>query len=141
MLSLRMFAVAAYGLVGLGLMAQGYRYLVALRYMHYHAQVVHEGWAELKKSEQRLILGLLRGFGAGMLCVGFTTVFVALGPFREGAYFAAFFLAILSIAYTLMLVRVTRFALLPGAAPITVTSIMFGLAIAASLAGVLEWVI
>ena len=141
MLTLRMFAVAAYGLVGLGLMAQGYRYLVALRYMHYHADVVHEGWAQLKKAQQRLILGLLKGFGAGMLCVGFTTVFVAFGPFREGAYLASFFLAILSITYTLMLVRVTRFALLPGAAPITVTSIMLGLAIAAGLAGCLQWVV
>jgi len=141
MLSLRLFAVAAYGLVGLGLMAQGFRYLIALRYMHYHADVVHEGWAQLKKSEQRLILGLLRGFGAGMFCVGFTTVFIAVGPFRDGAYLAHWFMALLTIAYSVMLVRVTRFALLPGAAPIMVTSIMLGLAVAASLAGCLQWVL
>jgi len=134
-----MFAVAAYGLVGLGLMAQGARYLVASRYMHYHAEAAHEGWAQLKKAEQRLILGLLRGFGAGMLCVGFTTVFVSVGPFRDGAYLASWFLAILSIAYTLMLVRVTRFALLPNAAPILVTSIMLCLAVAGALAGCLQW--
>jgi hypothetical protein len=141
MLTLRMFAVAAYGLVGLGLIAQGFRYLVASRYMHYHADVVHEGWGQLKKSEQRLILGLLRGFGAGMFCVGFTTVFVSVGPFRDGAYLASWFLAILSIAYTVMLVRVTRFALLPKAAPIMVTSIMLGLSVAAALAGWLQWVV
>jgi hypothetical protein len=134
-----MFAVAAYGLVGLGLMAQGFRYLVALRYMHYHAEVVHEGWAQLKKNEQRLILGLLRGFGAGMFCVGFTTVFSAFGPLRDGAFLAHWFMAVLTIVYTVMLVRVTRFALLPGAAPIAITSIMLGLAVAASAAGILQW--
>jgi hypothetical protein len=128
------FAVAAYCVVGLGLAAQGQRYLLASKYMHYHADVVHEGWGQLKKSEQRLILGLLKGFGAGMLCLGLACVVVALGPLRDGAYQAHWILALITVTYTALLVHITRFALLPGAAPIAVTTAMFVMAIGAALA-------
>jgi hypothetical protein len=137
MLALRDFAVTAYSVVGLGLAAQGLRYLVASQFMHYHADVVQEHWSELKPTEQRLMLGLLKGFGAGMFCLGLTTVFVALGPLRDGAYMAHWFLAFLAISYTALLVHVTRFALLPHAAPIAVTTIMCALSVAAAIA---SWV-
>jgi hypothetical protein len=132
---LRDFAVTAYCIVGVGLAAQGLRYFVASQYMHYHADVIQEQWTELKPNEQRLMLGLLKGFGAGMLCLGLTLAFVALGPFRDGAYMAHWFLAVSAISYTALLVHITRFALLPGAAPIVVTKTMCGLSIAAALAG------
>lgn len=134
MFTLRGFAVAAYCLVGVGLGLQGLRYLLASKYMHYHADVVHEGWGQLKKNEQRLILGLLKGFGAGMLCLGLACVVVALGPLRDGAYRAHWILALITGTYTGLLVHITRFALLPGAAPIAVTTAMFVLALAAALA-------
>ena len=137
MLTLRDFAVAAYTIVGLGLVAQGLRYLVASEYMHYHADVVQEHWNELKPAEQRLVLGLLKGFGAGMFCLGLTTVFVALGPLRDGAYFAHWFLAFLAISYTALLMHITRFALLPRAAPIAVTTAMCTVSIAAAIASVI----
>jgi hypothetical protein len=134
MLTLRDFAVAAYALVGAGLAAQGLRYLVASQFMHYHADVVEEHWSQLKPAEQRLMLGLLKGFGAGMFCLGLSMCFVALGPLRDGAYMAHWFLAFLAIGYTALLVHVTRSALLPHAAPIAVTSIMCALSIAAAIA-------
>jgi len=134
MLAARDFAVTAYSVVGLGLAAQGLRYLVASQYMHYHADVVQERWSELKPTEQRLMLGLLKGFGAGMFCLGLSTVFVALGPLRDGAYMAHWFLAFLAIGYTALLVHVTRFALLPHAAPIAVTTTMCALSVAAAIA-------
>jgi hypothetical protein len=134
---LRDFAVAAYCFVGVGLAAQGVRYLVASQFMHYHADVIKEHWSQLKPNEQRLMLGLLKGFGAGMLGLGLTLVFVALGPLRDGAYMAHWFLAVFAIGYTALLVHITRFALLPNAAPIAVTTIMCGLSIAAAIA---SWV-
>jgi hypothetical protein len=134
MLTLGNFAVAAYSLVGLGLAAQGLRYLVASEYMHYHADVVQERWSELAPAEQRLMLGLLKGFGAGMFCLGLSTVFVALGPLRDGAYLAHWFLGFLAISYTALLMHITRFALLPHAAPIAVTTTMCLLSIAAAIA-------
>lgn len=137
MVTLRDFAVAAYALVGAGLAAQGLRYLVASQFMHYHADVIQERWSELGPNEQRLMLGLLKGFGAGMLCLGLTMVFVALGPLRDGVYLAHWFMAFLAIGYTALLVHITRLALLPQAAPIAVTTIMCALSIAAAAA---SWV-
>jgi hypothetical protein len=134
MLTLRDFAVTAYCIVGAGLAAQGLRYLVASQFMHYHADVIQERWSQLKPTEQRLMLGLLKGFGAGMLCLGLTLVFVALGPLRDGAYMAHWFVASLAISYTALLVHVTRMALLPHAAPIAVTTIMCALSTAAAIA-------
>lgn len=134
MTTLKDFAITAYCVVGAGLVAQGLRYLVASQYMPYHAEVVHEGWGQLQPAEQRLLLGLLKGFGAGMFCLGVTTMFVALGPLRDGAYSAHWFVAALTITYTALLVHITRFALLPHAAPITVTTVMCVLSIAAAAA-------
>jgi hypothetical protein len=132
---LRDFAVTAYCIVGVGLAAQGLRYLVASQFMHYHADVIQERWGQLEPNEQRLMLGLLKGFGAGMLCLGLSLVFVALGPLRDGAYMAHWFLPIFAISYTALLVHITRFALLPHAAPIVVTTAMCALSIAAAIAG------
>ena len=126
--------MAAYCVVGAGLAAQGLRYLLASQYMHYHAEVVHEGWGQLQRNEQRLILGLLKGFGAGMLCLGLACVVVALGPLLDHAYAAHWILALITVTYTALLVHITRFALLPGAAPIAVTTGMLVLAVAAALA-------
>lgn len=137
MLTLRDFAVAAYCIVGAGLAAQGLRYLVASQFMHYHADVIQERWSQLKPTEQRLMLGLLKGFGAGMLCLGLTIIFVALGPLRDGVYMAHWFVAFLAIGYTTLLVHITRFALLPHAAPIAVTTTMSALSIAGAVA---SWV-
>ena len=100
------FAVVAYCVVGAGLMAQGIRYLVASQFMHYHADVVKERWAQLSPAEQRLVLGLLRGFGAGMFCLGLAMVFIAIEPLRRGAMLVHWFMAFISITYTAMLVRV-----------------------------------
>src|SRR5262245_32193595 len=136
MMSLRDFAVLAYIVVGLGLIAQGLRYLIASQFMHYHADVIQEGWSSLKPPEQRLMLGLLKGFGAGMLCVGVLLVFSAVIPLRRGLDMSHWFMAFISIAYTLMLHHVTRTALLPGAAPIAVTWAMSILCLAAAAASI-----
>jgi hypothetical protein len=125
-------AIAAYCVVGAGLMAQGLRYLLAVRYMHYHAEVVKMRWSDLGGAEQRLMLGLLRGFGAGMFCVGIAVIFIAIEPLRRGALFVQWFLGFFSIVYTALLVHVTRFALLRGAAPILVTTTMCAMCLGAA---------
>jgi len=134
MMTLLDFAVVGYALVGLGLMAQGLRYLLAGQFEHYHAEVIKERWSQLPHAEQRLLLGLLKGFGAGMFCVGVAMVFVATEPFRRGAFLAQWFLAVMSITYTSMLVKITQTALLPGAAPILVTKTMVVICVLATVA-------
>lgn len=134
MREIRVFVVVTYCLVGAGLAAQGLRYLIASQFMHYHQDVIRERWGQLQTGEQRLMLGLLKGFGAGMFCLGLGIVYVALGPVRDNVYRAHWFIAVMSVAYTGMLVHITRFALLPKAAPIAVTTAMLGLSIAAAVA-------
>src|SRR5438067_2413623 len=103
MITVRGFVVTAYCLVGGGLAAQGLRYLLASSYMHYHQDVIRERWSQLQPGEQRLMLGLLKGFGAGMFCVGLGIVFLALGPVRDNAYRAHWFIAVLTVLYTAIL--------------------------------------
>jgi len=130
---IRDVVVGLYCLVGAGLAAQGVRYLIASQFMHYHQDVIREGWVQLQEGEQRLMLGLLKGFGAGLFCVGFIIIFGALGPVRDDAYRAHWLLAALTIGYTGLLMHITRVALLPKAAPIAVTTTMLGLSIAAAI--------
>jgi hypothetical protein len=117
------FAVVAYVIVGIGLIAQGIRYLIAGQVMHYHADVIKGRWSDLEPSERRLMLGV---------------VFSAAVPLRSGLYMAHWFLAMISIVYTGLLVHVTRGALLPGAAPIHVTATMFALCVTGAVASIIS---
>jgi hypothetical protein len=130
------FAVVAYCLVGVGLMAQGIRYLVASQFMHYHADVVKERWNQLSAAEQRLVLGLLRGFGAGMFCLGLAIVFIAIEPLRRGAMLVHWFMAFISITYTGMLVRCHQQGLAAGRRADLVTIVMCALCVFASAASI-----
>jgi hypothetical protein len=134
MFTIQGFVVTTYCLVGGGLAAQGARYLIASQFMDYHQDVVHERWSQLQPGERRLMLGLLKGFGAGMFCLGLGVIFITMGPVRDNVYRAHWFIAALTVAYTAILVHVTRFALLPKAAPIAVTTTMLVLSIAAAIA-------
>ena len=51
-------------------MLQGARYLSADVLMDYHLAVLGVHWESLDDNYQVLLLGLLRGFGAGSFCVG-----------------------------------------------------------------------
>jgi len=95
--------------------------------------VICEGWGQLPKGEQRLMLGLLKGFGAGMFCLGLGIIYVALGPVRDNVYRAEWFIAVMTVGYTGILMHITRSALLPKAAPIAVTTTMLALSIVAAV--------
>lgn len=125
--------VFIYCLVGLALLAQGARYLNAEELMPYHLAVTGAPWDSLGQSQQTLLLGLLKGFGAGSLCAGLAILVLALIPLRAGSNWSRWATPALAATYTGLLVYVTNFALLAGATPITVTAVLFGLVIAASV--------
>jgi hypothetical protein len=131
-MSLIDIVVAFYCVVGAGLIVQGMRYLIACQFMHYHADALKERWSQLDPAEQRLMLALLGGFGAGMLCLGIAIVFIAVQPLRHGDPMVHWFMAFITVGYTAMLVRVTRRGLLPHAAPIVVSTAMCAVCVAAS---------
>ena len=124
--------VTLYGLVALALVGQGVRYLFATQLMPYHQAVIETPWQELAPSYQRLFSGLLYGFGAGCLCVGAILACLVLGPLRQGDARARWAIPMIAGGYTLALLYVTEFALLPGATPITVSAVLLGMVVVAA---------
>jgi len=124
--------VFLYSLVGAALMAQGVRYIVATAFMPYHSAVIAAPWDSLGPGHQTLILGLLKGFGAGSFCVGLAIILMTLIPFRSGRSWARWAIPAVAATYTAALVYVTTFALLPGAAPISVSLALLGCVVVAS---------
>ena len=122
-----------YCFVGLGLLIQGIRYTGASELMPYHSAVIETPWDTLSESYQTLLLGLLKGFGAGSFCVGLAIIILSLIPFRSGSRWARLATPVIAATYTGALVYVTSFALLPGAAPITVTTVLLALVVIAAI--------
>ena len=131
-------AVALYCLVGLGLLIQGVRYLVAAELMPYHLAVLELPWGGLDPTHQTLFLGLLKGFGAGSFGVGLAILLLALVPLRAGSRWARWATPAVAGSYTGLLVYVTQFALLPGAAPIVVTTTLSAMVIVAAVSSFLR---
>lgn len=130
--------VILYVLVGLAWMAQGVRYLASDTLMPYHLAVIDMSWQTLDSNEQTLFLGLLKGFGAGSFGVGFAMVLLALIPLRAGMSWARWVIPAIAATYTGALVYVTSFALLAGAIPITVTTVLLGLIVVAGVCSFLS---
>ncbi len=121
-----------YCFVGLGLMIQGIRYVGSSELMPYHSAVIDTRWEALSESYQTLLLGLLKGFGAGSFCVGLAIIVLSLIPFRMGIQWARWATPVVAATYTASLVYVTSFALLPGATPIIITAVLFSLVVIAA---------
>jgi hypothetical protein len=126
-------AIALYCLVGGSFVLQGARYLFADVLMGYHLAVLGVPWESLDDNSQVLLLGLLRGFGAGSFCVGLVVIVLAVGPLRLGATWARWLTPIAAGVYASLLYSVTSFALLPGARPIAITAVLLGLVCLAAL--------
>ena len=101
--------------------------------MPYHLAVLDMPWGSLDPTHQRLFLGLLKGFGAGSFGVGLTILLLALVPLRTGSRWARWATPAVAGSYTAALVYVTQFALLPGAAPIAVTTALLAMVIVAAV--------
>ena len=123
--------VFLYSLVGAALLAQGIRYISATTFMPYHSAVITTPWDSLNQNHQTLILGLLKGFGAGSFCVGLSIILMTLIPFRAGRSWSRWAIPAVAATYTAALVYVTGFALLPGATPIAVSFALLGCVVVA----------
>ena len=121
-----------YCFVGLGLMIQGIRYVGSSELMPYHSAVIDTRWETLSESYQTLLLGLLKGFGAGSFCVGLAIIILSLIPFRMGTQWARWATPVVAATYTAALVYITSFALLPGATPIIVTAVLLSFVVIAA---------
>lgn len=130
----RKIPIALYCVVGIGLIIQGVRYLGGSEIAPYHLAVIDTSWTNIDGRYQQLLLGLYRGFGAGFLCVGLSTIILALIFARTKDRWAQIAAPGIAGSYTAALVFVTSSALLPGANPVTVSAVLFS---AIALAGLL----
>ena len=119
--------VVIYSFLGLGFMAQGVRYLAATELMPYHMEVIQIAWQGLAGNQQQLLLGLLKGFGAGSLGMGVAIILLALIPLRAKQPWAYLVTPLVTAIYVGAITYVTMYALLPGAIPITVSLACVGL--------------
>ena len=125
--------VILYSFVGLGYLVQGVKYFSAAELMPYHMAVLETPWESLGAEYQTLLLGLLKGFGAGAIGVGLAIILMALFPLRAGSSWARWATPVVAALYTGALVYVTSFALLPGATPIAVSTTLHGIVIVAAV--------
>ena len=125
--------VILYSFVGLGYLVQGVKYFSAAELMPYHMAVLETPWESLGVEYQTLLLGLLKGFGAGAIGVGLAIILMALFPLRAGSSWARWATPVVAALYTGALVYVTSFALLPGATPIAVSTTLHGIVMVAAV--------
>jgi hypothetical protein len=70
----------------------GFKYLLAMSFTTYHAQVVGKQWEQLEPRMQAIIVGMLRVIGGGFLGLAATLAWLAYALF-EGARWAPWALA------------------------------------------------
>ncbi len=75
-------ALALFALLGVSLIVGGVLYLVTDRFMPYHAAALQTEWDALEPNLQGLILGLIKGLGAGSLVTGCATLYMVIGALR-----------------------------------------------------------
>ena len=101
------FSLSLFGLLGIGLIVLGFIYLSAEQFMPYHSQAVAADWADLEPGFRGLILGLIKGLGAGALIAGAATIFMAVASLNKGPRPFLFLMPLVAIGYSTLLGYVT----------------------------------
>lgn len=122
-----------YVVVGLGFFGLGLRYVLSPELMPYHLAIIDAEWETVLPPYRQLFLGLLKGFGIGSMGAGLATFLLLGTAFGNGPRWPVF---VVSASYSLGLIYVTSYALLPGATPIFVSYALLGLVL---LAGMIDF--
>jgi hypothetical protein len=99
-------AAVCHGLVAVGLVLFGLRYLAASSFMPYHAEVVGRSWEALDPGLQRLVLSMLRGAGAATAAGGLALGLILAIPWRRRERWALHGLPLLGLAGVLPLLAI-----------------------------------
>ena len=128
--SLAIFLVA-----GIALLAVGVTYLSADEFMPYHSRAIDAEWHELGDNYQGLILGYLKGLGAGALVAGVSIVVMAAAGFRTTARRYRVLLPLVATSYSSLLCYATYTVSVstPGDPPLRLTLLLVGACALASL--------
>lgn len=96
-----------FGLLGVCLCLVGVLYLLTPEFMPYHASALQSSWPDLPPNEQGLILGLMKGLGAGAWTAGFAIVYMAAMTLRRSGPTFRLLLPIVSVSYSTLLCYAT----------------------------------
>ena len=121
-------------LVGLSLFALGLIYLTADHFMPYHEQAVQSRWSDLEPNTRWLLLGLLKGFGAGSLTAGLAVSGMAIASFRHSPARYRVLLPAVAIIYLALITYATHIVAsnTPGNPPLLPSLIGLGAALVAT---------
>ena len=120
--------------LGTGYASTGLIYLSADQFMSYHADAIRTEWSALNADYQGLLLGLVKGLGAGALLTGFALAFMAVQSFRDSSQTYLVLLPATSIGYSSLLcyATFTVYTHTPGQPPLALNIFSVTAAIAAS---------
>ena len=96
-------SLSLFGLLGIGLIALGLLYLSAEQFMPYHSQAVAADWVDLEPGFRGLILGLIKGLGAGAFIAGAATIFMVVASLNEGPRPFLLLMPLVAIGYSTLL--------------------------------------
>lgn len=128
-LSLILFLLVGLSLCGLGLI-----YLTTDQFMPYHELAIQSRWSDLEPTTRWLLLGLLKGFGAGSLTAGLAVTGMAIASFRHSATRYRILLPTVAVVY-LALISYATYVVdsnTPGNPPLLLTFLGLGAALAAT---------
>ena len=92
-------AVGVYCVIGALIMYGGFGYLTTSEFMPYHAQAIQADWSSLSSEQQGLILGLMKGRGAGALAIGGAIVLLAVTGLLRRTRFVIWLIPLLALVY------------------------------------------
>lgn len=128
--SLAIFLVA-----GIALVAVGATYLSADEFMPYHARAIDAAWSDLDADYRGLMLGFLKGLGAGALIAGLAIVFMTASSFTATVRPYRLLLPLVANGYSLLLCYATYTVSVstPGNPPLQLTLLLVGACVLATL--------
>lgn len=103
---MRLFQTTLLALAGVIAISFGLRYMLATRFMDYHAAVAGRTWAELPAGVQAIVLGMYTIMGGGFITYGAALLWLLL-PLRDGEAWAAVAALTLSVTALVPVIYVT----------------------------------
>ncbi len=93
----KMISMICYGLVALGSMVIGVRYLLADQIMSYHLQALGTSWEAMAAGPRIMTLSFMKAGGLGFFITGLAVAILLAMPFRRGEAWSRWALGAITI--------------------------------------------
>lgn len=93
----KIVAMFCYGVIAIGAMAIGVRYLLADQIMSYHLQALGTQWDAMDPGPQIMTLSFMKAGGLGFFITGLAMAFLLAVPFRRGESWSRWALGAIAI--------------------------------------------